>query len=259
MSARSSTDISLHDEGALLGHEKYHQPSTLRPRRSIQTRLYGYLACSKWLMILGTQVLLLYQVRHLLQHQHSHPPIRNGDEINGFAPRLSTQITHPVNEMDFYISNYTSDEDMTTIRSRWVELLPKGGGNILIKDHKSYPDLTAPIEDPSGPIYVTTWTHQLHCLFYVMTEYDRIVRHGPNGLEKVIPPGFHSVHTRHCFEILRQSILCHMDMTLEGSMPGSPSGTTGFGHAHVCQNRQEAREWMEANRGFDETLIIKEG
>ncbi|KAK2007425.1 hypothetical protein LZ32DRAFT_622203 [Colletotrichum eremochloae] len=162
--------------------------------------------------------------------------------------------------MDFYISNYTSDEDMATIRRRWEELVPRGGGVVRVEDFKSYPYLTNPIEDDSGPVYVTTWTHQLHCLFYVMSEYDRIVRNGPNGLERVIPEGFHSVHTRHCFEILRHSILCHLDMTLEGSMPGMPpTGSTGFDHAHVCQNHQEAMDWMESKRVHDKRLIIKEG
>lgn len=89
-----------------------------------------------------------------------------------------------------------------------------------------------------------------------MTKYDRIVRHGPNGQVKVIPPGFHKVYTLHYFKILRQSVLCYLDMTLEGGMPRPPSGTTGFGHAHVCQNRREAMDLMAANRDFDETLII---
>ncbi|KAK8122633.1 hypothetical protein PG984_011303 [Apiospora sp. TS-2023a] len=220
MSARSSSDSLPQHEEALLGHEKYHELGAARRRSGFWTRCWRQVVGLKWLIVLGTQALLLYQVRQLLLLRHL--PVRNGDEINGFAPRLSTEIVHPINEMDFYISNYTSDEDMATLRHRWVDLLPRQ--------------------------------------FYVMTEYDRIVRHGPNGQERVIPPGFHSVHTRHCFEILRQSILCHLDMTLEGSMPGGPpSGTTGFGHAHVCQNRRESMDWMAANRGFDETLIIKEG
>jgi hypothetical protein len=85
-----------------------------------------------------------------------------------------------------------------------------------------------------------------------MNEYDRLLRHGPNGEERSIPAGSSSVHTRHCFEILRHSILCHLDMTLEGSQAPAFNGTTGFGHAHVCQNRQEAIEWMEENRIDDE-------
>lgn len=92
-----------------------------------------------------------------------------------------------------------------------------------------------------------------------MSEYDRIVRYGRNGQEKIIPPGAYSVHTRHCFEILRQSILCHLDMTLEGSTSAISNGTTGFGHAHVCQNRQEAIDWMEANRVNNRRLIVNEG
>lgn len=89
-----------------------------------------------------------------------------------------------------------------------------------------------------------------------MSEYDRILRHGPNGKERSIPPGSYSVHTRHCFEILRQSVLCHLDMTLEGAQAPVLTGTTGFGHARVCQNRQEAIDWMEKNRVNDRRFIV---
>lgn len=109
------------------------------------------------------------------------------------------------------------------------------------------------LENPDGPYllhpivpgekFVVTWTHQLHCLvsglnfsfctyakpqFHVMNEYDRLLRHGPNGKERSIPPGSNSVHTGHCFEILRHSILCHLDMTLEGSHAPPYNGTTGI-------------------------------
>jgi hypothetical protein len=140
MSARSSSDIlPLVGDKALLGHEGYHQPGTLLPRRNGWTRLLRLIPSLKWLVIFGTQMLLLYQL-----HETRHSPVRNGDEINGFAPKrslpmyipfwldstwltagaVSTQITYPHNEMDFYISNYTSDEDMVTIRQRWENLVP---------------------------------------------------------------------------------------------------------------------------------------
>jgi hypothetical protein len=88
-----------------------------------------------------------------------------------------------------------------------------------------------------------------------MKEYDRLLRHGPTGQEKIIPEGSRSVHTRHCFEVLRQSVLCHMDMTLEGSIPHYEYGSSGFGHAHVCQNGREALHWMEANAANGPPLI----
>ncbi|KAK2003334.1 hypothetical protein LX36DRAFT_566381 [Colletotrichum falcatum] len=66
--------------------------------------------------------------------------------------------------MDYYISNYTSDESMLTLRHRWEELLPSGSGNILVNNHSKYQYLTDPIQDEAGSVYVTSWTHQLHCL-----------------------------------------------------------------------------------------------
>ncbi|KAH7563687.1 hypothetical protein BM1_00734 [Bipolaris maydis] len=136
-------------------------------------------------------------------------PIRSGDDINRIVPQF-------------------------------------GGGNVYVEDPERYPYLLDPIIPDQS--FIVAWSHQLHCIFYIMSEYDRILRHGPNGKERSIPPGSYSVHTRHCFEILRQSVLCHLDMTLEGAQAPVLTGTTGFGHARVCQNRQEAIDWMEKNR-----------
>lgn len=55
-------------------------------------------------------------------------------------------------------------------------------------------------------------------------------------------------HAAHCFEYLRNSILCSADMTLEGQ----PSTTNeGEGQAHVCRDREEAIAWIEARRVDD--------
>jgi hypothetical protein len=77
-----------------------------------------------------------------------------------------------------------------------------------------------------------------------MSEYDRLLRHGPNGQETIVPPGEESVHTRHCFEYLRQSVLCNLDMTLEGTSPDMSNGVMSF---PVCKKRKQVFDWMEAN------------
>lgn len=61
-------------------------------------------------------------------------------------------------------------------------------------------------------------------------------------------------HAAHCFEYLRNQILCMSDMTLEGSQ--SVLDATGEGQAHVCRNREEAISWIEARRVDDIQSIV---
>lgn len=70
-----------------------------------------------------------------------------------------------------------------------------------------------------------------------------MVVHGSNNVE------LNPKHASHCFEYLRSSIICNMDMTLEGST--SVVGSAGMGQPHVCRNRDEAMAWIEARRVDD--------
>jgi len=61
-------------------------------------------------------------------------------------------------------------------------------------------------------------------------------------------------HAGHCFEYLRNSILCNLDMKLEGSM--STPSDKDRGQPHVCRNREEAIAWIEARRVDDLQDIV---
>ena len=62
------------------------------------------------------------------------------------------------------------------------------------------------------------------------------------------------MHAEHCFEYLRNQILCMADMTLEGSQ--SALDATGEGQAHMCRNREEAIAWIEERRIDDIQSIV---
>ena len=42
-------------------------------------------------------------------------------------------------------------------------------------------------------------------------------------------------HIRHCLDLLRQSLMCHTDTTIEIQDPGT-RGVHGFGIQHQCQD-----------------------
>ena len=83
-----------------------------------------------------------------------------------------------------------------------------------------------------------------------MKEYHRVLHHGPDGTEYFIDPTHNSYHASHCFNYLRQAIMCNADSTLEGAGLGS-GAPDGSGQTHSCRNRKESIEWLEANRADD--------
>ncbi|KAI6357442.1 hypothetical protein MCOR25_007656 [Pyricularia grisea] len=84
-----------------------------------------------------------------------------------------------------------------------------------------------------------------------MNAYDMVLRNGPSGAETHVPEGHSSVHSRHCFDYLKQVILCNLDMTLEGSKAHHEAGTDGYGQQHVCRSYPEALDWIDARRPWD--------
>ena len=66
-------------------------------------------------------------------------------------------------------------------------------------------------------------------------------------------------HSRHCFEYLRQSILCCGDTALEGKQTSFPEkdtpGSDGWDAKHVCRDYDQVRTHLEKNRINDEVWI----
>lgn len=84
-------------------------------------------------------------------------------------------------------------------------------------------------------------------LYYSVDSYHQLILNGPSEDDN-------PKHAAHCFEYLRNSILCNLDMTLEGSM--STPDDKERGQPHVCRNRQEAISWIEARRMDDAQDIV---
>lgn len=84
-------------------------------------------------------------------------------------------------------------------------------------------------------------------LYYAVDSYHQLIVNGPSDDDN-------PVHASHCFEYLRNSILCNLDMTLEGSM--STDADKDRGQPHVCRNREEAIAWIEARRVDDFQDIV---
>ena len=166
----------------------------------------------------------------------------------------------------------STSNDRMEIRRRWDMLMPRGSGSVSIPEYKQHPLLGDPItDDPlrSGPLFEASWTHALHCLYYSVDSYHQLVlsynKHtnpstsseetsttgGDPDADKWSDPN--PYHASHCFEYLRNSILCNLDMTLEGDYSAHREGG---GQAHVCRDREQAIAWIERRRVDDRRDIV---
>lgn len=61
-------------------------------------------------------------------------------------------------------------------------------------------------------------------------------------------------HARHCFDYLRQALMCAADNTIE---PGNSTvhGVTGIGAVHQCRDYDRLVTWTEERRLKPEDLV----
>ena len=59
------------------------------------------------------------------------------------------------------------------------------------------------------------------------------------------PDAAHMWHLAHCFDYLKQTITCNMDMTIEYPTTGGSRVINGYGIPHQCTNRSLFDQYME--------------
>ncbi|KAF3914549.1 hypothetical protein ABW20_dc0105687 [Dactylellina cionopaga] len=122
----------------------------------------------------------------------------------------------------------------------WIELSSGSRGLVVIKDSSHY-DLPDPYTVAidrfnDGPGYMMSVFHQLHCLSYVAEHYQQ----GYDGVKLTDEVAHHSAH---CFNYLRQGIMCSADTTLEGKTEEGP----GEGSEHECVDYDALLDWANEN------------
>jgi hypothetical protein len=147
---------------------------------------------------------------------------------------------------------------MDATRKNWMALAPKGGGFLEVP---AYASLTLPppmhfdeFERLRGKhTYVLAVFHQMHCLFHMQMYMDRLAVQMRAGNTTLDEKGL--IHNDHCFDYLRNAIMCTADTTLEGQIEGEDwdgeAGTDGTGGVHVCRSWDEVKGWAERNRLYD--------
>ena len=141
----------------------------------------------------------------------------------------------------------------------WNSVMPGKQGTIVIEDPEKY-GLQGDRNGKGANVWGVSWTHQYHCLVSISqprngqcwhlliflkqmlrSEFWLMVRNeskfvGIGDLDTGALP-----HLAHCFDYLRQSVLCSMDTTIEwptgDQIMAERLAISGYGISHACKKR----------------------
>lgn len=130
----------------------------------------------------------------------------------------------------------------------WTNLIPKGKGFVHINNES--PLVPAPglnLSLPHQRAMVAVF-HQMHCLYMTRSSYFS-ARAG--NFDDIRPE-----HLSHCWDYLRQTLMCASDTTLEWvPAPPNDGGSTGWGYRHQCRDYGAVYTWAEKHRVTDTKRI----
>ncbi|KAI0432346.1 hypothetical protein F5Y09DRAFT_301917 [Xylaria sp. FL1042] len=134
-----------------------------------------------------------------------------------------------------YNISYTEEPSLYTDQL-WSDLFPMDGGFFV---HSTI----APTR--------TTFSsfHQLHCLNGLRQAYwqsHKAAVHGEKINEVDLPKDLQPHHVQHCIDLLRQTLMCHADTTLE--VADEAGGVDGFRTKHQCRSWEQLVQWTSAQQ-----------
>ncbi|KAG6143403.1 hypothetical protein E4U12_001447 [Claviceps purpurea] len=126
----------------------------------------------------------------------------------------------------------------------WKDLMPEGMGIVTVRNTTTLPALPRLDQSLTAQNAMVSVYHQMHCLYRARRGYFIAAAGNASGVELE--------HLSHCWDYLRQSIMCSADTTLEwmGSTP-EEDGSTGWGYQHKCRDWSAISSWAEENRRRD--------
>ncbi|KIJ30116.1 hypothetical protein M422DRAFT_96479, partial [Sphaerobolus stellatus SS14] len=153
----------------------------------------------------------------------------------------------------FFHQGYVADDipDRIPLDVQEAALVFKPNTRFSLVNDKSWSFMVASKEGflrlgPNGRPFATSFNHQLHCVNAVRFDYT-VARDGLVTDEKELKAKLG--HINHCFQFLRQSILCKADNTLVPLEKYNGSIVlNGFGGPpHRCRDWAQIRHFVENN------------
>ncbi|RMZ33893.1 hypothetical protein D0859_01974 [Hortaea werneckii] len=153
------------------------------------------------------------------------------------VPRMPrTKVTFEEDKLFANGSNPKSDE-------AWATLTPQGDGFILLPNNtRQQWDLEPGKPTKAGEVYDISVFHELHCLRHIRTHtFTLQALIGEDDPQKIYDLLLKPTedHVFHCFDYIRQALMCAGDMTIEWprvEADGSRFAVDGWGITHECKS-----------------------
>lgn len=253
---RSSSDAS----SATAMDDKEWTPPAARSRKSLASRIISTIKAWRWLIDIALLLVIVYLLLENRAYRASRDITKGAtneekqiaSDPSGFAPRISQHIRKFIPDLDF-VPEEPADYFSNKTQQKWLDLVPKGLGYVQIDNPEQFDGLPTPLtEFNESTVFTTSVTHQLHCLHSIVQTFNEM-RAYPHT-----PPSVGPWHMGHCFEYLRQAIMCAGDTTLEGqatTFPDGVDGSDGWDAMHVCKDYSQIFHYLEDNRVNDKKWI----
>ncbi|KAK8041675.1 hypothetical protein PG993_006198 [Apiospora rasikravindrae] len=212
MSHSSSASDVEEKEQLLDGDASQTAKSREAKRRRLPTRILVTIGFLTVLNLALITVLVVFVVRK--GQAHDHPP-------SWMPPERYTKKL-------FIYQSVFGDEPSTESEGQWTKLIPKGKGWIDVDNDTAIPYMHGMDQSLPKQQAMISVFHQLHCLYMTRAGYFS-ARAG--NLDEV-----NAGHLAHCWDYLRQAIMCAGDTTLEwlhapptmsGARAGAPEDIGG--------------------------------
>ncbi|EFQ36607.1 hypothetical protein CGRA01v4_09676 [Colletotrichum graminicola] len=150
------------------------------------------------------------------------------------------------NKQIFQFQQIFGEEPTEQSEAAWTRLVPMGKGWINITTESELPSMPGLDRNVPEKKALLSVFHQIHCLYMTRSGFFA-ARDG--HLDTV-----NTTHLSHCWDYLRQSIMCSGDTTLEWK-PANDIGSTGWGYQHICKDYTSLFIFAEQHRSTDKKVI----
>ncbi|KAF2150666.1 hypothetical protein K461DRAFT_280670, partial [Myriangium duriaei CBS 260.36] len=159
----------------------------------------------------------------------------------------------PIKSVTFDRSDLFANHSNPKSNDAWAGLMPIGDGFVVVNSSEGF-GLQPGKPSEQGLMYDISVFHQLHCLNHIRHYLYTAMDVAKEGLQSEAAQRFINQpdeHVFHCFDYIRQALMCNADMTVEwprAEDDGSRFAVDGWGIDHQCKDWDSIMKWMEDNR-----------
>ncbi|KAH7393326.1 hypothetical protein BKA64DRAFT_83546 [Cadophora sp. MPI-SDFR-AT-0126] len=160
------------------------------------------------------------------------------------TPVSSTLVPDIPRDQTVVFNGYVDFEVERTKDDAWSKLIPLGRGFVEMPVEVPQEDGRVEVKNE---YFCISMFHQLHCIAGIKSAFESMMNENDTTHME------HSSHLAHCFDYLRQGVMCAGDMTMEPAfeLTGKDAGVmavNGWNVEHQCKNFRTIYDFAEEHR-----------